>query len=192
MAKLIHGVGFNDGKYPTRAKGKDFKEYKLWSGVLERCFSPPYHVQKPSYIGCTISENFKSYSYFYDWCQQQVGFGQKGYHLDKDLLLKGNKIYSEDLCVFIPRDLNVLLTSCAKVRGELPVGVTRNGCGYMAQLSVFKKHHYLGTFKTSEEAFQVYKAAKESHIKHMAELYKAEVDFRVYTTLMAYQVEVTD
>ena len=36
------------------------------------------------------------------------------WEIDKDVLLKGNKIYSEDTCVFIPPCLNLMLTKREK------------------------------------------------------------------------------
>ena len=50
----------------------------------------------------------------------------------------------------------------------------------------------LGSGKTPEEAFSVYKYAKELTIKYLAEKYKLELDSRAYTALINYTVEITD
>ena len=125
MTRLVFGVGINDGKYPAKVNGKTIKEYNLWCGLLERCYCPKLQKKRPTYIGCLVSENFKSYSYFYDWVQKQVGFSEKGFQLDKDLIFKGNKLYSEETCLFLPSQLNSLLTTCRAVRGSLPVGLAQ-------------------------------------------------------------------
>ena len=39
MAKLVFGVGINDGKYPAKINGKNTKEYTLWMDILKRCYS---------------------------------------------------------------------------------------------------------------------------------------------------------
>lgn len=190
--QLIYGVGINDRSVPTRIKGKQTKEYKLWSGMLQRCYSKPYLEKRPTYIGCSVSDNFKYYHLFHAWCQIQIGFGKEGYQLDKDLLIKGNKVYSEDTCVFIPSVLNSILLKTAAGRGLLPIGVTKNGKGFRAQCSIDGKEKSLGTFDTPELAFQAYKNFKEAHIKEQAEVYKDSIDPRAYQALLNYKVEIGD
>lgn len=79
-----------------------------------------WHLPKkyPTYKDCEVSENFKSYEYFYEWCNKQIGFGNEYWQLDKDLLIKGNKVYSENTCHFIPKEINLVLTKSDKKRGE--------------------------------------------------------------------------
>lgn len=192
MRDLVQGIGFNDGKYPATKDGKNTREYQLWLSMLCRCYCPKTHLRQPTYVGCSVSENFKSFSFFYEWLQTQVGFSQRNYVLDKDLLVKANQVYSETTCVLIPNTLNSLFISCAKVRGAYPIGVNLCGKSFQSRLNFLGRRKLLGCFKTPEEAFQAYKTAKESHVKYMAELYKDQVDLRVYNALMAYQVEITD
>ena len=193
MAKLVFGVGINDKKYPSRKHGEDIKEYLLWRSILSRCYSPVYQRGKPTYVGCSASDNFKSYSYFHEWCRTQIGFNQQNFQLDKDLIFKGNKLYSEDTCLFLPRELNALLVTSKKYRGSLPVGVTAHQRGnFLAQCSTSSTSRYAGVFKTPEEAFQAYKQAKEAFIKLQAEKWKAHIDLRAFAALMAYEVQITD
>ena len=94
--KLVAGVGYNSGVYPS----VKVKEHALWRSMLARCYTERNLKKKPNYIGCTVSDNFKMYEFFYEWCNEQIGFNAidengRQFALDKDLLIKGNKIYSE-------------------------------------------------------------------------------------------------
>ncbi len=199
MAKLVYGTGINNQEIPSRVNGIQTKEYKLWCRMLERC-EEKYWIKYPSYNGTICSENFKDYTYFHDWCHNQIGFynkdeSDKNWHLDKDLLVKGNKVYSEDTCVFVPQRINTLLIKSNASRGEYPVGVywCKNDLKFKAQCKKgagSQKH--LGYFNTPQEAFQAYKTFKESLIKEVAEEYKSKVDSRLYQALLAYEVEITD
>jgi hypothetical protein len=192
MKDLVYGVGFNGRKYPAKVKGKITQEYLLWHNLLSRCYNPKYKIRQPTYLGCSISENFKNYSYFYDWCQNQVGFGRESFHLDKDLIFKGNKLYSEETCLFLPRELNNLLTSSKAARGSLPVGVSAHKGKFQAECCTHKIFPYIGLFNTPELAFQAYKEVKEAFIKAQAEKWKAFIDPRAYQALMVYEVSITD
>ena len=192
MAKLIYGVGVNDRKYLMWVKGKPTKEYDLWKSFLGRCYNPEYQRGKPTYVGCSVSENFKSYSYFYEWVQKQIGFRQEDFQLDKDLLLRGNKVYSEDTCLFLPRDLNSLLNSSKAARGSFPLGVSKRGFRFIAACRTDKASSYIGRFDTPELAFQAYKEVKEAFIKRQAEKWRNFIDPRAYEALMRYEVQITD
>ena len=191
----VHGVGVSGTKYPSTINGVITKEYDLWQNMLRRCYSDIYKKKYPTYESCEASDKFKSYEYFYEWCHNQIGFVNQGWHLDKDLLIKGNKVYSEDSCVFIPQGINKVLTKCTASRGEHLIGV--NWCKrdkvFMARVSKNKgKREHLGYFNTEIEAFKAYKQAKESFVKEQANVWKSQIDIRAYEALMKYQVEITD
>ena len=192
MVRLVQGVGINDGKYPATLNGLRTKEYSLWAGMLERCYSKTYHTMRPTYLGCKVSDNFKSYSYFYEWCQNQIGFGDCAFSLDKDLIYKGNKEYNENNCVFIPIEINNVLIKNKSVRGLLPIGVCKHGKNYRAHCSYNNIRKRLGTFSTPELAFNAYKTFKEAYIKELAEKYKDTIDPRAYQALLKYEVSIND
>jgi hypothetical protein len=129
-----------------------------------------------------------------------VGFNEKdnkgkAFALDKDILVKGNLVYSENTCCFIPREINNLLLTSKKLRGEFPMGVQRTKSSverFIATLSKNGTPCRLGTYDTPEEAFTVYKAAKEDYIKEVAEKWRDKIDVRVYEALMNWSIEITD
>ena len=173
--------------------------YTVWYSMLQRCHNSKIHKQKPTYSGCAISDNFKSLTYFLDWAKQQVGHNSRDgegrkFNLDKDILIKGNKVYSENTCVFVPMEINNLILNSRATRGEFPVGVhyekSRNK--FQAYIRKNGKRVHLGRYNTVEEAFYTYKRVKEAHIKDVANKWKDQIDTRVYKALMTYQVEITE
>lgn len=189
--KLVYGVGINDREKVSSSNGLIVKEYALWIAMLKRCYSKKFHEYKPNYIGCTISDEFKKYSYFYDWCNQQIGFNLPDYELDKDLLSGENKIYSQNTCCFLPKSLNLLITNLKSNKGELPSGVSldkRYGT-YLAKLRVDGRQIYIGTFKSELEAWVAYKNAKESEIKRQALRFKEQISESAFEKLFNYVVQ---
>lgn len=166
----------------------------MWRKMLQRCYDIATHERQPTYVNCSVSNNFKYYPYFKEWCEKQIGFGNKGWQLDKDLLIKGNTTYSEDTCVFVPREINTLLIKCNSRRGDNPIGVSyyARDLVYNAYVNAGSKGRFLGYFRNKEEAFCAYKEAKEAYIKEVANKWKDRIDPRVYEALINYQVEITD
>ena len=191
----VCGVGISGTKYPITIDGVKTKEYGLWKDMLTRCYSDAYQKKQPTYEGCEVSDSFKNYEYFYEWCNKQIGFDVKGFDLDKDLLIKGNKVYSENTCIFIPREINTLLVKRKASRGKYLIGVywSNKSKTFIARVKKNKgKSEWLGSFKTELEAFEAYKQAKEYFIKEQASNWKDQIDERAYNALMNYTVEIAD
>jgi hypothetical protein len=201
MSRLVYGVGLNDQTYAAKQEDGTYdKSYKLWVGMLERCYSKTLHIKYPAYAHCSVYGEFKHYTYFREWCCVQEGYKRQDsngryYQLDKDILVKGNKVYSEDTCIFIPPALNLILIKNDAIRGQYPVGIHKQTIGdkYIVHAPDENgKRVYCGSFVTVEEAFLTYKKLKESWIRKLTESYKGSIDNRAYEALMNYQVEITD
>ena len=195
MSKLVCGAGFNDKTRTVFVDGKKVKEYSLWQNMLERCFSEKLQTRYPTYKGCNVSDNFLHYSFFYDWCQEQIGFGKvdekgRSWCLDKDLLFVDNKTYSETTCVFVPQEVNKFFTDSGNARGEYPLGVYfhKQKGKFQAHCTVNGKQQYLGLFSTPEEAFTVYKPFKENLCKQLALKWQTEIDERLFNAMMNWSV----
>lgn len=187
------------GENNSELKGEALKTYRLWQGMIARCYDTKFKSKRLTYIDCTSSENFKYFQFFKEWCNSQVGFNSlddKGlnFELDKDILIKGNKLYSENTCVFVPKEINSLFIKSVATRGELPLGVVLNKSTgkYHATIHISSRNKHLGSFNTIEQAFYAYKQAKELRIKEAANKWKDQIDPRAYQALMNYQVEITD
>ncbi len=185
--------------YSRWIKGKRTREGTLFSHIETRCNSEKCHLKQPTYIGCHQSDNFKDFQYFAAWCNSQVGFLEKTngnfWHIDKDLLVKGNKIYSEDICLFVPHAINSFLTKGQASRGDYLIGVSKpEKRRFRASCNdpFFRYPPYLGYFDTELEAFNKYKETKEKYAKELAQKYKQQLDVRAYEALMAYEVYIGD
>jgi len=191
LVPSLYGVGVI-GDTPTKENGKFTKLYTAWKGMLERCYTEKSLAKCPTYLGCSVSDNFKNFTFFKEWAEKQVGSDKDGWNLDKDILVRGNKIYSEDTCCFVPQEVNKIFTNMKNTNSGL-VGVNKRPTGkYYATVKHSGKIHYLGSYATEVEAFQAYKQAKEKFVKDTAMEYKDIIDLRVYNALMNYQVEITN
>ena len=196
MSKLVCGVGINDKTRPAKVDGKIVKEYDLWKSMLNRCFSEKLQARCPTYKECSVSDNFRNYTFFYNWCHKQIGFGKvdekgRSWQLDKDLLFVGNKTYSETTCVFVPHEINLFFVDSGKARGEYPVGVSFNKQAgkFEAYCAVNGKRQHLGLFNTPEEAFASYKPFKEALCKELALKWQHKIDSRLFESMMNWRLK---
>ena len=169
----VFGVGFMGvGKFKAfDGNGKPTKCYRVWVEMLRRCYDPKHHEKEPTYKGCTVCKEWWNFQVFAEWYYSHFyEIENEQMALDKDILHKGNKVYSPENCVFVPQCINTLFTKRDKVRGEYPIGVNKEGNKFRAKLNKGNgKQIHLGTFTTPNEAFQAYKYAKEEYIKEVAE-----------------------
>lgn len=160
LRKPIYGIGINDATYVT----KTCHYYITWKEMLRRCYSTEYHKRKPTYMGCSVCEEWKTFSNFKAWMETQDWANKQ---LDKDLLFPGNKIYSPETCIFVDNRLNMLLTH-QKSNKDLPVGVSydssRNLYRAICQ-DKSSKYVQIGRFKTAKEAHEAYRRFKASVIQ---------------------------
>lgn len=194
----IYGVGYlGKGKYKTKINGNRTKEYEIWKGVLRRCFSEKEKERNHAYKDVTCCEEWLNFQVFAQWYNDnfyQIE-GEK-MELDKDILHKGNKIYSPDNCVFVSSGINNLFIKGDKRRNCLPIGVSffkkynkyRASCCIKGKLIGTKKY-----YDTPEDAFyKGYKPLKEIHIKEVADEYKEKIPLKLYEAMYNWVVEITD
>lgn len=194
--KSVYGIGYmGAGKYKSKIDSKMTVQYDRWKHMLSRCYSDKYQVKQPTYIGCSVSDEWLNFQNFAEWYDKNY-YEIDGHimDLDKDILCKGNKIYSSKTCVFAPSNINTLFVKNDIIRGIYPIGVCFdkliNKFKATYRNKNIKKH--LGVFETSLEAFNAYKLYKEKFIKITAEQYKKCIPIQLYTAMIKYQVEITD
>jgi hypothetical protein len=160
--KLHFNVAVNDADYVTKTETSEEIDgrlvrklvwicpyYQSWRAMLERCYSGKYS----SYAGCTVCEEWLTFSNFKSWMEQQDWESKQ---LDKDLLIKGNKVYSPETCVFVSNAINKFILERASYRGDYPIGASWHKASgkFIAQVGnpISGKREYIGVFNTAEEA----------------------------------------
>ena len=195
-----YGVGYlGEGKYKTRENGKKTDEYIIWCGILRRCYDPKLHERESTYKNCTVEGYLLNFQHVGEWIDKNYyEIPGEQMCLDKDILCKGNKVYSRETCIFVPERINNLFTKRDNSRGDCPIGVTpRESDNYQVFCSNgYRKSVYLGSYSTEEEAFRVYKNYKEKVIKEVIDSYEGKIPEPFYSRLREamynYKVEIDD
>lgn len=187
MTNLVRGVGIND--LQCKRDGKHDREYILWHCILTRCYGKNPSPRNSSYSDCEVSEDWKIYSNFKKDVSKLVGYDQDGWHIDKDILGCGRKLYSKNTCCFVPADINCFFTYRRKTNtnGYIGVGHDKDAIKnpYVVKINKNGKQTYFGRFSNPEEASFVYKKEKLNYLRELAERYKDRLDERVYNTLIS-------
>ena len=174
---LVYGVGINDADYEVKKSKKVNGKWKTvwwcpyydkWISMLSRCYSKKYQERQPTYKGCSVCEEWLTFSNFKTWMEQQ---DWEGRCLDKDFLIEGNKVYSPTTCVYLPSKLNTFIITRGNDRGIYPLGVyymkkskkmiNEHSKPYRSVISdQFGKRIHLGMYSTPDAAHQSYLNAK--------------------------------
>ena len=198
--RRVYNVGFiGEGKYKPNINRKNTECYTVWQHMIRRCYDNKIHKKRPTYIDCKVCDEWLNFQNFAEWYYNNY-YEVEGEQmcLDKDILYKGNKIYSPETCVFTPNGINVLFTKSNKARGKYPIGVSKEKttgkfkAECQKQLCEKSESRYLGLYDTPKEAFEVYKIEKEKYIKYVADKYKDKIPENLYNALYKYEVEIND
>ena len=181
---MVFGQGIND-------IGFERESYASWHSMHRRCYSAVYQKNKPTYIGCSVAEDWKILSNYDQWFNKHF---HKGFQLDKDLLFYGNKIYSEDTCCFLPNEINGALRNDYGQNG-LPPGVSykTESSKYIAQLSQNidgkRKGIHLLSSNSIESCAVAYQIAKKDYLCSLAEKWKNFLTAKAYNALLTFNFE---
>ena len=184
MAKLLFGVGVNDADYvvqPSIEKKRTICPfYQTWRNLLYRCYSPKIHKRNPTYVNCSVCDDWKIFSNFKSWMSQQDWIGKQ---LDKDLLYPNNKLYSPETCAFVQRSVNMFVVDNIGYRGNYLIGASLDKVTGKFSSNCSKgrgKYVWLGRFETELEAHLAWKAYKHQLACKLAD---EETDLRVAAAL---------
>lgn len=173
--KLYQGVGIRDNDYPVIHKktveGKrvvvwECPYYKKWTQMLDRCYSPHAHKVNRNYEECSVYSSWLTFSNFKKWMKTQ---DWEGMDLDKDLLVKGNKIYSPETCTFITPRLNSIINT-KKGSHMLGAEYREQNKKYCVRIKSKGFVKYFGCHQTEELAHNAWQKGKitelEDVLKH--------------------------
>ena len=194
--KLIHGFGINDADYEVYRK--DWVDgvrknvwtcpfYRKWTDMIARCYSRRYLDRRPTYKGCTVCDEWKYFSNFRAWMSEQ---NWEGRHLDKDLLLQGNKVYSPETCVLVHPKVNSFLVNTDNHTGPYKVGVywSKAGNKFMAYIRnpFTNKRENLGLYETEDEGHSTWRERKNLYAYMLADSEYVDCDLTRYALRNRY------
>ena len=174
---------------------KDWR-YIIWHSMMDRCYNPRRLEKHPTYKEATVCEEWLNFMNFRKWFDKNYyEIENQKMELDKDILIKGNKVYSPNTCVFVPNHINTLFIKKDASRGKYPIGVS-----FHKRLGLFRaycndehnKQIHLGYYTSEIEAFNHYKKYKEELIKKVADKYKNKIPKKLYEAMYKYKVDITD
>ena len=198
--RRVYNIGYiGEGKYKCKENGKNTKCYNTWHNMMVRCYDEKFHKKQPTYIGCEVDKKWLNFQEYGKWFSDNYyEIDNEIMNLDKDILVKHNKIYSQETCVFVPQTINSLFTKRQNNRGESAIGTSLFQGKYKVECHMINpetgksQSEYLGCYDTQEKAFEVYKYYKEKNIKMVADYFKKEIPGELYDGMYNYEVEITD
>ena len=173
--RLVYGVGINDVDYAVEKKetigyvgGKQKQKliwacpyHRAWKNMLKRCYSDKFQDKNPTYKGCTVADDWLTFSVFKNWMEAQ---NWEGKQLDKDLLFEGNKVYSAETCAFVTRAVNMFTIDSGASRGERLIGVYWHKAAGKFKSTCSNpftnKPDHLGLFDSEQEAHEAWRKRK--------------------------------
>ena len=178
----------------------DSKEYRTWYQMLKRCFDSKTKEEKPTYQNASCCKEWLSFDNFCNWLYSQENYKTwkdlKWSAIDKDILFKGNKIYSPENCLLVPVNVNNLFVKHDALRGDYPIGVCLVNNKYAANCTnpIQNRIVRIGLYDTIDEAFAAYKKYKENLIKEIAiiEYNKGTITKKCRDAMLTYKVEIDD
>ena len=196
-AKTIWNIGYiGEGKFSSKIH---IEIYEYWRGMIRRCYDPYFLDKHPTYRDCIICKEWLNFQNFAKWWNENYyNCNNERMELDKDILIKGNKIYSPETCIFVPKRINDLFIKCNRNRTNLPIGchLLRGKIQVERCKGDGSRGKYLGVYPIDRpfQAFTCYKNFKESYIKQVADEYysKGLIPKKLYEAMCRYEVEIND
>lgn len=198
--KYLYDLYYKEGQKYTLQKDK--KAYTVWMAILSKC----YRNNKFCYKNVEICEEWWDFQNFAKWYYNNYyQLGNESMDINKNILVKNNKIYGPKFCMFVPQSLTTLLNNRKQNRGNTPIGMSKfiykrkihegESIWYSVRFRKKNKMTSFGSYYDPETAFQVYKTEKEKYIKEVADEYAkkySQFPKKLYDALYRYKIEMED
>lgn len=188
----VYGKGITTtGLYLPTIKRVHTKEYSAWKRMLQRCYSEKYHETHPTYKECEVCDEWLSFQAFAEWYDINTKNITKPFHLDKDLKVANNKIYSPDTCMIIPQKVNQFLNDKKGSRGKFMIGVSfcKTYQKFRSQCmdSYSGKHTNIGLFDSEILAHEAWRDFKSMVAGNLA---SEQRDDKIKNCLLSYKIQM--
>ena len=128
LVPSVCGVGFlGDGIHAPKNCELSKTAYTCWGKIIERCYSPKTEVYIRNYSDCELCEEWQDFQNFCQWFIENHPNDGNSYHLDKDIKVDGNRIYSPETCLFVSPKENVTKASSKYYSITSPNGIVYEG-----------------------------------------------------------------
>ena len=182
--KPVFGVGINDVSEYTRGT----KAYLVWKSMLARCYSDYTRKANPAYVGCSVCEEWLVLSVFKKWFDENY---IPGTQLDKDIIVRDNKVYSPDTCCFVPQEINKLFKGHTRTKSNLPHGIVRQYRKFRATIRTNGVAHRM-SFDNLADAVAFYELNRSQRILDVANRFYGEgkINERTFNAIVKYGMEI--
>ena len=181
-AKIIKGVACIGETSTVDTNGKVLKSREKWGDMIKRCYDKKELKRRPSYMGVEVCDEWLCYANFKKWYDENVyEIEGERIHLDKDILIKGNKIYSPETCIFVPQRINILFR---EFENKFPTLEERSNGTFAVRIRMNGISKRISGFETKERAEECYLKEKRQIIKEIAEEYKDKIPNKLYNRLI--------
>ena len=187
--KNCYGGYAGVGKYLMTINKKGTYIYDAWIRMLERSKDETFKNRYPVYKNVDCCDEWLCFQNFAEWYEDHYyEIDGQAMEVDKDWIKFGNKIYCPEFCEVVPSIINSCLLNHSKVKYlELPTGITYHNDKYRVRLSIEGKRKNLGYYTNLNKAMQVYKNAKITYIKNLAEKYKNYIPEIIYDNMINFE-----
>lgn len=189
--KKLYGVAYcGKGIYKPSFENRPTKCYSVWKSMVDRCYSEKSQKSRPTYVGCSVCEEWLNFQNFGKWFDENwKEFMGKNWHLDKDILVKGNKVYSPETCTFVPNQINVLFRTEFYSSDSFKCGIRLTAGG---KFNVRFSNTHIGNYVNYSDAILAYKKARKERVLFLAEKWKDKISPLVCEAMLNYKIEIYD